>query len=220
MSGERAGVAEVLLPTLITLVCVARLWRAGNWTVPLASGRLFSDCLPASFCLSMTPYLSFHLYPLSPLPVIVSLSAVLSSQRLLHLSARVIETCVPSLSAKRLADCLHFHAEGCDASVAALIVIDWDPSKPSPPLGSLDRLSSRSWSAMVLSVLCSWKWQHVLHASSTVAFVSTSHLFFYHFPLSISRTLTLALCSSLCLSMSFPASHSPSTPPHPQQSFP
>lgn len=132
MSGERAGVAEVLLPTLTTLVCVARLRRAGNWTVPPASGRLFSDSLPASFCLSMTPYPSFRLYPLSPLPVIVSLSAVLSSQRLLHLSARVIETCVPSLSAKRLADCLHFLAEGCDASVAALIVIDWDPSKPSP----------------------------------------------------------------------------------------
>lgn len=159
MSGERAGVAEILLPALIALVCVARLWRAGNWTVPLASRRLFSDCLPASFCLSMTLYLSFHLYPLSPLPVIVSLSAVLSSQRLLHLSARVIETCVPSLSAKRLADCLHFHAEGCDASVAALIVIDWDPSKPSP----LWEVSTACLpSPGPLRSFCSRKWQRVL----------------------------------------------------------
>lgn len=136
MSGERAGVAEVLLPTLIALVCAAAgfggletgtsRWHPGD-SFPTVSQRFFGF-----FCLSVTPYLSFHLYPLSPLPVIVSLSAVLSSQRLLHLSARVIETCVPSLSAKRLADCLHFHAEGCDASVAALIVIDWDPSKPSP----------------------------------------------------------------------------------------
>lgn len=45
---------------------------------------------------------------------------------------RVIETCVPSLSAKRLADCLHFHSEGCDSGGggggAAPIAINWDPS--------------------------------------------------------------------------------------------
>lgn len=166
----------------------------------------------------MTLYPSFRLHPLSPLPVIVSLSAVLSSQRLLHLSARVIETCVPSLSAKRLADCLHFHAEGCDASVAALIVIDWDPSKPSPPFGKPR--------PPVFPVLVRYGLVHFLLlemakcASSTEAFVSTSHLFFYHFPLSISRTLTLALCSPLCLSVSFPASHSPPHPTPPPQSFP
>lgn len=71
---------------------------------------------------------------------------------------RVIETCAPSLSAKRLADCLHFHAEGCDCgggSVAAPIAIDWDPSHPPPPpptlLGSLFPLASES--AVILSVL-------------------------------------------------------------------
>lgn len=160
----------------------------------------------------MTPYLSFHLYiPSHPSP---SLSRSLQCSPLSACSIyqpRVIETCVPSLSAKRLADCLHFHAEGCDASVAALIVIDWDPSKPSPPFGE-----SRPAVFPVLvrygPCFCFWKWQRVLHASSTVAFVSTSHLFFYHLPLSISRTLTLALCSSLCLSVSFLASPSSPSP--------
>lgn len=100
-----------------------------------------------SFCLSMTPYLSFHLYSFPPF---VSLSAALSSQRALHLSVRVIEPCVLSLSAKRLADRLHFHAEGCEDSVAVVRVIDWDPSKP-PPLGSYYCLSSCLVAALILS---------------------------------------------------------------------
>lgn len=72
----------------------------------------------------------------------------------------VIETCAPSLSAKRLADCLHFHTEGCDGgggSVAALIAIDWDPSHnwptPSPPTPQAPNPSGKSFPAC-LRVRC------------------------------------------------------------------
>lgn len=144
MQSEKQGVVDILHPILISLThlySMDRTWRerrGGDWTVPVAStiaeslSALSSVTVsPCLFVFSMTPYLSFHLSP-SPSPLCLALSppcSPLSARS--HLSGRVIEPCVPSLSAKRLADCLHFHAEGCEAGVAVVRAIDWDPSEPS-----------------------------------------------------------------------------------------
>lgn len=94
------------------------------------------ECPGVSLSLAVTVSVSLSLYDtvsVSPsifLPSLSLRSALLCAR--LHLSARVIEPCALSLSAKRLADRLHFHAEGREDSVAAVRVIDWDPSQPSP----------------------------------------------------------------------------------------
>ncbi len=148
MQGEKQVVVDILLPILISLTHLYSMdWKRENWTVPVTSTNAESLSL-ASLSVTVSPCLFvslWHRICLSiylPLPFLfVSLSAALSSQRLLHLSGCVIEPCVPSLSAKRLADCLHFHVEGCEASMAVVWTIDWDPSKPSL-WGSCCRLSS------------------------------------------------------------------------------
>lgn len=96
-----------------------------NWTALVISPPAVPRChrLLLSFCRFLTLGPPFHLSH-------SALCAALSARRSLHLLGCVIEPCVPSLSAKRLADCLHFQAEGCEASVAAVRAIDWDPSKP------------------------------------------------------------------------------------------
>lgn len=175
-----------------------------------------SRCVPVSFCLSMAPYLSFHLSPLLPL-LFVSLSAVLSSQHSLHLSGRVIEPCVPSLSAKRLADCLHFHAEGCEASVAVVRDIDWDLSK-ALPVGMLPAfLVGGHLESLWLLKMATYMPHHVcshLSCPPGVMFVSivTTGSPSFSSSSSISRTvsLVLVLLSCICLCLFLSTSHSSS----------
>lgn len=163
------------------------LWAAGLKAGSRLWVSFFSESLclllSLSLCLSVSLWHRICLSIYIP-PLFVSLSAALSSQRALHLSARVIEPCVLSLSAKRLADRLHFHAEGCEDSVAVVRVIDWDPSKP-PPLGSYYCLSSCLVAALILSA-----WTKMWHTvqSNTPEFSTSVYCificllhFFHHF---------------------------------------
>ena len=109
--------------------------RGGGAGLPLLPSVNLSLSAPRSpfcHCLLVSLHDTVSVFPiyLSP-PPSPPLCLALSPSSL-HLSGRVIEPCVPSLSAKRLADCLHFHAEGCKAGVAVVRAIDWDPSKPLP----------------------------------------------------------------------------------------
>lgn len=161
------------------------LWAAGLkagsqlWMSFFFFWSLFVSCCH-SLCLSVSLWHRICLSIYIP-PLFVSLSAALSSQRALHLSVRVIEPCVLSLSAKRLADRLHFHAEGCEDSVAVVRVIDWDPSKP-PPLGSYYCLSSCLVAAPILSgwtkvTYCAVKYPKIVHFSLLYI-----HMFIAFFP--------------------------------------
>lgn len=132
MQGEERGVVDILLPILISLTHLYSM--DPNWTVTSTITESLPPLLPSlSPCVFWSLYDTVSVFPSISLSLVlfVSLAAALPSQRPLHLSGRVIEPCVPSLSAKRLADCLHFHAEGCEASVAVVRAIDWDLSKPS-----------------------------------------------------------------------------------------
>lgn len=130
-----------------------------------------SCCHSLCLCVSIWHHICLSIY--IP-PLIVSVSAVLSSQRALHLSVRVIEPCVLSLSAKRLADHLHFYAEGCKDSVAVVRDIDWDLSKP-PPLGSYYCLTPCLVAALIMS---GWtKMLHTVQSNSPKFYISVYCIF-------------------------------------------
>lgn len=144
--------------------------KAGSWLWMSFFGRLFVSCCH-SLCLSVSLWHRICVSIYIP-HLFVSLSAVLSSQHAFHhLSVCVIEPCVLSLSAKLLADRLHFHAEGCEDSMAVVRVIDLDPSK-TPPLGSYYCLSSCLVPTLILS---GWtKMQHTVQSNTPKFYISFS----------------------------------------------
>lgn len=132
---------------------------------------LFLFVSPVTVSVSLSLYDTVSVFPSIFLP---SLSLQRSPLSALHLSARVIEPCALSLSAKRLADRLHFHAEGCEDSVAVVRVIDWDPSQ-LPPLGSYYCLSSCLVAWLILSAWTK-KWLTV-QSNTPTFYISVSRIF-------------------------------------------